>query len=267
MVRAFVDGQGQPIRFWSGTAICTATEPPSRKLPKWAGFTPNAASIWCATTATSAPKKGNDFSRPDPRAIDDIQRYIAGMKQAGVYVAVSPYWGSHTDHNPAWDVADPDSRRMGGLLFFDPKTQEAYLNWLKVLFTRDNPHTGIPLKDEPALAIFQIQNEDSLLFWTAQRIQGEARALLRKQYAVWLTDKYGSLDKAFAAWDGDRMDTDDVANGEVGLYTVWHLTQDTSNPGKAARLTDQLEFLTRTMRNWNRARARPSCARKSGRRT
>ena len=248
---SFVDGQGRPVRFWSGTSYIYRDGATVEEIAEVGRFYAKRGINLVRYHGNLSPKKSNDFSQPDLRAIDDIQRYVAGMKQAGVYVAVSPYWGSHTDHNKAWDVADPGHKRMSGLLFFDPKTQEAYLNWLKVLFTRDNPHTGIPLKDEPAMAVFQIQNEDSLLFWTAQNIQGEARAILRKQYAVWLTDKYGSLDNAFAAWGGDRMDTDDVANGEVGIYTVWHLTQDTSNPGKAARLTDQLEFLNRTMRNWN----------------
>lgn len=55
-----------------------------------------------------SPKKSNDFSRPDLRAIDDIQRYVAGMKQAGVYVAVSPYWGSHTGPKSGYAILKGD---------------------------------------------------------------------------------------------------------------------------------------------------------------
>jgi len=54
------------------------------------------------------------------------------------------------------------------LLFFDPRMKAAYKGWLRELLTTPNPHTGIPLAKDPALAIIQIQNEDSTLFWTSR---------------------------------------------------------------------------------------------------
>ncbi len=36
---------------------------------------------------------------------------------------------------------------------------------MKALCTRTNPYTGIKLADEPAVAVIQLQNEDSLLWW------------------------------------------------------------------------------------------------------
>ena len=49
-----------------------------------------------------------------------------------------------------------------------------YKSWLRRLYTEPNPYTGIPLKDDPAVAIIQIQNEDSLLFYTEQQIRGKS---------------------------------------------------------------------------------------------
>ena len=65
-----------------------------------------------------------------------------------------------------------------GLLFFEPALQRAYRAWLRELLLPPNPYTGVPLAREPALAILQLQNEDSLLFWTVDAIKGAARQRL-----------------------------------------------------------------------------------------
>ena len=48
------------------------------------------------------------------------------------------------------------------------------------MLTEKNPYTGIALAQDPALAIIQIQNEDSLLFWSSQGIKGAARKELQR---------------------------------------------------------------------------------------
>jgi hypothetical protein len=70
------------------------------------------------------------------------------------------------------------------------------------VLTEKNPCTGIPLAQDPALAIVEIQNEDSLLFWTSQAIKGSAKQELRRQFGEFLRKKYDSLAKAAAAWNG-----------------------------------------------------------------
>ncbi|NBB72596.1 MAG: hypothetical protein GVY35_02840 [Bacteroidetes bacterium] len=248
---SFVDGRGRPVRFWSGTTYVFRDGATVDEIARWGRFYAKRGINMVRHHASLVPPAGEDFHSANEATLDDTWRLVAGMKQAGIYLTLSPYWGSHTDYRRDWPVPDPDHANMAGLLFFDPATQAAYKSWLRELFTRPNPYTGIPLRDEPALAIFQIQNEDSLLFWTAQRIQGEARALLRRQYADWLAGKYGGLNAARKAWDGDAHKNDDFAAGQAGLYTVWHLTRDHANAGRRARLVDQLEFLARTMHDFN----------------
>ncbi|MEK7764734.1 MAG: hypothetical protein AAB368_00720, partial [bacterium] len=63
------------------------------------------------------------------------------------------------------------------------------------------------------------------------------------------------LDQAKAAWD-DAADAGDAFDrGIAGLLHVWELTQDRTG-GVAKRLADQLEFLGRTMYDFNRDIAR-----------
>jgi hypothetical protein len=108
------------------------------------------------------------------------------------------------------------------------------------------------LAQDPALAIIQLQNEDSLLFWTSQSIQKEAGAELRRQFGKFAIKKYGSLDKAKAAWDGNSVKEDNFAAGEAGLYIIWFMTQDSGDNGQKKRLADQVQFFTETMADFNR---------------
>ena len=119
-----------------------------------------------------------------------------------------------------------------------------------------NPHTGVSLARDPALAIFQLQNEDSLLFWTEQAIQGGQRDVLARRFGEWLTKKHGSLERARAAWGGAAGNKgDDFARGVVMPHPIWHLTQDREGPLRK-RFADQLAFYTSLMTDFNREIAR-----------
>jgi len=245
---SFVDGRGRPLRFWSGTSYVFRDGASVEDVQRWGEFHAKRG-VNMVRFHGNLSGKGGDFGAIDEDQLDGAWKLVAGMKRAGIYTSISPYWGSHTQVPENWDGPHPDNRSMTGMLFFDPATQEAYKGWLRELLTRENPYTGVPLKDEPAVAILQIQNEDSLLFWTEQDIQGEARRLLGRQFAEFAKKKYGSLDEASEAWGGAEMDQDDLAAGVLGLFPIWHQTQ----PGgrRKARLADQLEFYAETMRSFN----------------
>ena len=138
-----------------------------------------------------------------------------------------------------------------GLLFFDPTMQEGYKAWLKALYAETNPYTGIPLAADPAVAIIQLQNEDSLLFWTLNKSRASRGSGYAKLFGDFLKSKYGSLEKAKAAWGGAGNKDDDFAGGVVALDNIWELTQDRTG-ARARRLDDMTEFLSRTMVDFNR---------------
>ncbi len=115
-----------------------------------------------------------------------------------------------------------------------------------------NPYTGVALKDETAIALLHLQNEDSLLFWTIRQLKGADLAQLKQLYGQWLVQKYGSLAAAKSTWRGASLPGDEPARQSMALYPIWQLTQPVRfNPPKARRLEDQTEFLTTTMRQFN----------------
>ncbi len=256
----FVLGNGKPVRFWAvNTSV--GREKPFVSRPLW-----SRAEQDLAHHARFLAKRGVNMVRcharlnPDPGGQltdfnqadrDWIWRTVAAMKKEGIYTTISPFWAT-TKVGPSWGIPGVNKEQAAfGLLFFDPTMQEGYKAWLKALYAPKNPYTGIPLAQDPAVAIIQLQNEDSLLFWTFNTISGEPRKRLERLFGDFLKAKYGDLDKAQAAWGGQENNGDDFAHGIVALDNIWELTQDRTG-AKARRLDDMTEFLCRTMHEFNR---------------
>jgi len=174
---------------------------------------------------------------------------VAALKKEGIYTTLSPYWANGKKVT-GWGIDGYTGQTdIWGLLFFNEKLQAGYKSWVKALYARTNPYTGIALAKDPAVAIIQVQNEDGLFFWTMQGMHPEQQALLGRKFAAWLTKRYGTLDAAKAAWAGAADGGDDWANGKVGILPTWQLTQAQAG-GLAERVADQVHFLADTQRGF-----------------
>jgi hypothetical protein len=115
------------------------------------------------------------------------------------------------------------------------------------LFKSKNPYTGLALKDEPAVAFFEIQNEDNYFFWTFtnDNIPNVHMRDLEKQFGDWLITKYGTIKDAYAAWKSSGSKRDDFENGIGGLQDAWNMTGNSARFARAdgKRMADQIEFL------------------------
>ncbi len=249
---SFVLGDGTPARFW-GVTTYVQRDRTVEELAHHARFLAKRGVNMVRLHGHMDPKEKNArLTDVDEKAIDEAWKLVAAMKKEGIYVTISPYWSANVKHVPTqWGIDGwPENEAPFGLLFFNPKLQEGYKAWLKALLSRPNPYTGIPLAKDPALAIIQLQNEDSLLFWTAQSIKGKQAELLGRQFGEWLKAKYGSLSAAFAAWRNEKVPEDRPDQGIVGLLLVWEWTQARQG-GRKRRLDDQLEFYAKTMHRFN----------------
>ncbi|MFO0956568.1 MAG: hypothetical protein U0800_03765 [Isosphaeraceae bacterium] len=253
----FALGDGSPVRFWAVTTY-VQRDRSSEELAHHARFLAKRGVNMVRYHGEIEPKgKEGNAEEADPKALDQAWKLVAAMKKEGIYTTISPYWASGTKAVPAsWKIDGwPENQPPVGLLFFDEALQRHYKSWLKALLSPPNPYTGVPLAKEPAVALFQIQNEDSLLFWTEQAIKGPARDRLARKFGGWLKAKYGSLESARKAWGGARMPEDSFTEGKVGLHIIWQMTQNHSG-GMQARIADQLCFYGETMANFNREIAR-----------
>jgi hypothetical protein len=257
-------GNGKPARFWAvNTSV--GREKPFTPRPLWNSDAPDLG-----RHARFLAKRGVNMVRCHAHLNPDVEKHpkveltsintgdrdwiwrtVAAMKKEGIYTTLSPYWANTTHLSAEWNIPGGAKQSTHGLLFFDETLQKGYKGWLRALFAEKNPYTGIPLAQDPAVAIIQIQNEDSLLFWTVSNLSAEQKKRLGRKFGQWLTKKYGSLNAAFAAWQGDKLPGDDAAASLVDFHHVWEMTQKREG-GRAKRLDDQTQFWTETMHAFNK---------------
>jgi hypothetical protein len=255
---SFVCSDGTPLRFWA-SGERTQNDPDMAALKVQARFLAkrgvNALRIFAMLPSKDPNAQVGDI---DEKELDCVFRVVAAMKEAGIYTILDGYWAGATTMQKNWDVARSGKPSAESLVYFDPKMQAGYRSMLKALCTRVNPYTGIKLAEEPAVAVIQLQNEDSLLWWGINDLKGEAQVLLRQKYAQFLRGKYGTLEKALQTWQGFAASNpaDEMDKGLPGFLNVWDFTAEawkikSGSAGWVARSADQMEFFCRTMSQFN----------------
>lgn len=260
---SFVRGDGEPIRFWAvNTSVARKGLPALREHAKFLA----KRGVNMVRFHGQIPQAGKNGGSIDAINTDERRRLwqlVSAMRDEGIYTTFSPYYphAVRKEATQRW-VAPQDSDGLAGLIYFDPIVQAAYKNWLKETLVAVNPYTGIALKDDPALAIIQMQNEDSLLFWSLNNLKGREARLIAERFGAFLERKYKTLDLAREAFDGAQAPgpiddfKDDWETGSIALANLWHLTEAANTKRASTRLRDQTEFLTETMRSWHAEIAR-----------
>ncbi|HEX6890759.1 MAG TPA: T9SS type A sorting domain-containing protein [Chryseolinea sp.] len=250
--RSFETSNGKPIRFWAVNGGENARDMNDAELATFARFLAKiGVNLIRYHGSICSSKEGSNMHDVDMVEINNIWRVVAAMKKEGIYTAISPFWAGHVSNIPSsWGLGDYKGKvQPWALMYFNTPYKEAYKKWVEVLYTHNNPYTNIPLKDDPAVALIQIKNEDGVLFWTIQGVLPSLLADIERGFYDWLVAKYSSIDNAYAAWSNTILETDDVEAGRMGIYIIWEATQAQSG-GKAVRVADQVEFLTTHQRNF-----------------
>ena len=247
----FAFGNGSPARFWavgSGAAGLSDDD-----MARNARFLAKLGVNMVRFHGSFSPReKGAALTDVNRKEIDRCQRLVAAMKKEGIYTTISPFWGhaGHSGAQASWGLDGyGDGQDVWGLLFFNDQLKEAYKGWMRELYAKPNPHTGIPLARDPAVGLIQIHNEDSLLFFTMQAIKAPQKAILDAKFSAWLIKKHGSLEGAVKAWDGFTTKDDDIPGGRASVMIVWEMTQQRSG-GHKLRLDDQTRFLGELQRGF-----------------
>ncbi len=219
------NAKGQPIRLW-----CANTNVQQRNgvddLRQHAKFLAKRGVNMVRHHGHINPEPNQQINQVNEKEIDALQKLVAVMKEEGIYTTFSPFWAT-SSAGANWGIEGHSNGALFTLLFWDPTLQKAYKGWIKEALTRPNPYekNKLPLGKDPALAIFQIQNEDSFLFWTTQNLKGPELARLQAIYDAWRKEKgKGPSPLAIRFW-------------ELGNPTQDH--------------KDTMHFLTETMRKFN----------------
>jgi len=178
---------------------------------------------------------------------------VEAMKADGIYSHLSiyfPLWITPKPGNP-WLKGYDGKTHPFAALFFNPAFQAQYRKWWTALLTTPSPATGKTLVDEPAVAGLEMQNEDSLFFWTfsEQNIPDEELRLLEKMFGDWLVKRYGTISAAFEKWNQLKTKRDVAEENRVGFRPLWNLFNERTRRDKDTALfllEVQTRFYTET---------------------
>lgn len=233
-------GDGQPVRFWAVNGPPSEAKDPAelRRLARL------LAKYGVNLVRVHGPVF-DDAGEPDPARIRRVQEVVAAMKSAGIYTHLSVYF-------PLWLKPTPATRWLKGYdggkhpfaaLLFNADFQAQYRRWVEALLTAPASGDAARLLDDPAVFGFEIQNEDSFLFWTfnEQNLPEPQLNLVESLFGGWLTRKYGSCQAALDAWAGPRLKRDAPESGRIAFRPLWSIANERTRRDK-----DTVAFLVET---------------------
>lgn len=163
-----------------------------------------------------APQGLIDARRDDTRALDPAQLdrldfFVAELKKRGIYTNLNLNVGR--TYKAGDGVRDCELLGFAkALTYFDPRLIELQKEYARQLLTHRNPYTQAEYRHEPAVAIIEFVNENSIVeSWFSGRLLGKAR---RKNPGTW-TDIPASYEKdltdLYNRWLREHLSPADLA--------------------------------------------------------
>ena len=147
------------------------------------------------------------------KQLDWLDYLIYQLKQRGIYVDMNLLVSRH--FTLADGVKDADKLDMAAkpASMFDPKLIELQKQYAKDLLTHFNPYTKLRYRDDPAIALIEITNENSILeYWQNNKLNGDFMEFkqdpipeyytqqLDRRWNEWLKQKYSTIEKLKDSW-------------------------------------------------------------------
>ena len=280
----FVTGNGRRWRMWGvnmtfGDPMPSMTEAPviARRLAKF-GFNcvrlhhidrrwPNGVIIRRMGPEPDPSWLGRDREPTrslDPEALARMDYFVYCCKQEGIYTDLNL--------NVSRLFTEGDGVKQAEWLgygkavtYFDPQLLHLQKEYAAQLLGHINPFTGNRYADEPAVALVELVNENSILeSWTRGRLRGQQRVPfgtwgdipstyaedLDRLWNDWLAQHYADRPALAAAWEGDLREAEDAAQGSVR-----RLQPEDFAAASTARFRSEATFYAELERNFYREMA------------
>jgi enterochelin esterase-like enzyme len=243
---------GTRARFF-GTNVAGATAiPTSEQAPILAARLAKYGVNMLRIHAIDGRWAGNfiDYKRGDTRhlsadMLDRLGFFVRELKKRGIYVYLDLL--DYRRFLPADGVRDaaqlqePWQNSIKGASTFNERMIELQKEYAGQFLTYRNPHTGLRFVDDPAVAVVEITNENSVFYThnTSLMLPSYVEEL-RQHWNRWLVEKFGTRDALAKAWTNAKgecalLAAEDPAQGTVVL-PMKYLYQD---PAKAPFVGEQ----------------------------
>jgi len=169
-------------------------------------------SNWGKDASVFVPGADNT-RRLDPSQLDRFDHFVWQLKQRGIYTNINLNVGRV--YRKGDGVADAGKLGLGkALQYFDDRIAELHREYAGQLLTHRNPYTKAEYRNEPAVLIVELVNENSIVeSWFSGRLRGKHTGgstgtwtditghyaeLLMRKLNDWLAEQYPA--KTLAAW-------------------------------------------------------------------
>ncbi|MFW6303820.1 MAG: hypothetical protein ACOC2L_04290, partial [Candidatus Sumerlaeota bacterium] len=205
--------------------------------------------------------QGEDPGEINPLVLDRLHYAVHAFRREGVYTALTLFAPEALSVENSWKIPGypvDGKERMApwALIFYHPRMQLIYEHRARSLLRSPNPYhrKRISLSDDPALALVEVLDGDSLFaptFQPGETIPREALAPLERKFAAFAREQYGSLEAARDAW-AYELSGDDIASERLALMPSQWLTSSALalHPERKSRASDQIRFFTKLMRDF-----------------
>ncbi len=187
----------------------------------------------------------------DPEALARLDYFIACCRDNGVYIDLN--LNVSRPFTSADGVKQVDWIGYGkALTYFDPQLIALQKEYAAQLLDHVNPFTGHRYAEDPAIAIVELVNENSILeSWVRGRLRGEQTTPfgtwgdIPSDYArdldglwnAWLCRRYADRQALRAAWQGDLRENEDAI-----ACSVRRLRPEDFAAASAGRFQDEATF-------------------------
>jgi hypothetical protein len=212
----FVKPDGSRLRVWGINATGAAGLPATNNAPVIAAALArrgiNCIRFHFLDKPGALTADGRDNTRVlDPAALDRLDRFVFELKQRGIYSDLN--LNVYRRYKPGDGVRDCEWLGIGkGATYFDERLIELQREYARNLLTHTNAYTGRAYREEPAVAVIEFVNENSLIeAWLANRLNGNQT---NKPSDTWhdIPPSYAAdLTKKFNAWLPKHVDATKLA--------------------------------------------------------
>ncbi len=220
----FTSPAGKRLRFWGLNATMQGALPARESAPIIAA---NLARIGVNCIRfhfldLPAPTglldgKADDTQHLDPQQLDRMDFFIAELKKRGIYADLN----LHVGRKYKADDGVRDAELLGmtkSVTYFDPRIIELQKQYATTLLTHVNPYTGKAYREEPAVALVEFVNENSLTeSWVQGRLLGKLAAPTNETWHD-IPPSYGqALTEQYNQWLGKHVPADTLAKWRADL--------------------------------------------------
>ncbi len=241
----YVNADGQRVRFWganlsSGENFLDADSAVrmARRLAK-GGI--NIVRLHHLDNNWSVASRGSIWSPDDPgriavdpQQLDKLFRLVAELKKEGIYSNVNLKVSrtlSVADGFPETITQLPQFQKR--VDYYDARMIELQKDYARQVLGTRNPYTGLTLAEDPAVAIVEINNENSLLGMRTRDVGRDLHLFpdpfksdLAKKWNAWLTEKYPVRATLEATW---KKGATPMGRNAITPASRWHADPQPGN--------------------------------------